>query len=446
MWPVTTDARPARAVARVLLSPWAIAVVFLAVHAWLIQEAWKWEPQIFGDVGLYEWWVREGLAADRWPVFDYAWVYPVGALLAITPPGWFTQSPEEYKWVWLGLVVVLDAIATVVLVRARPRGPLGAWFWLLFLLALGPIFLGRLDGVIAPIILIALVLSARHPAVAMGLATLGAWIKIAPGAVAVAIAATTRNWTDFARNVVLPGAGVTALVVGWALVMGSEGRVLDVFGEQSDRALQVEAVAATPFLLMGLNNPTYDPAWNDVIFTYEILGEAPGAVAEALDVVLPLVVLVIAALAWIAVRRRPERAQDVLLLTAAAELLALIVCNKVGSPQFIAWIGPPVAVAIAQFGNGTRAAARTWLPPALGMIVTAYLTYQIFPVKYGEFLGGFPEMITVGAVRNGLLVALLLGAIVRLVQIAAAGPRRAEEPAQQPAAAPALQKKEQDDT
>nr|WP_307816156.1 glycosyltransferase family 87 protein [Myceligenerans indicum] len=439
-----TDARPARVLTRALLSPWGIAIAFVAAHAWLIREAWSWEPQIFGDVALYEWWARHGVESSWWPVFDYAWVYPVGALVAITPPAWVSHSTAGYEWVWLGLVTALDAVATVFLARARPRGRVAAWFWLVFLVALGPIFLGRLDGVIAPVILIALVIAARHPATAMTLATIGAWIKIAPGAVAVAIAATSGSLHRFARNVVLPGATVTAVVLGWALLLGSGGRVLDVFGEQSDRNLQVEAVGATPFLLQGMDNPKYDPTWNDEIYTYELHGSAPDRMAEALDVALLVVVLVIAVLAWFAVRRRPERAQDVLLLTAAAGLLALIVCNKVGSPQFIAWLGPPVAAAVALYGRDRVEARRTWLPPAIALIVTAYLTKLIFPVNYGEFLGGFPEMTLVAAVRNGLLVALLLGAVVRLVQIAATADRR-DAPVRASAGAPALQK-EQDDT
>ncbi|RPF19674.1 glycosyltransferase family 87 protein [Myceligenerans xiligouense] len=439
-----TDARPVRVLTRALLSPWAIAVAFVAAHAWLIHEAWQWEPQIFGDVVLYEWWARSGIDTARWPVFDYAWVYPVGALVAITPPAWVSQNTAGYEWVWLGLVVALNAVATVFLARARPRGPVGAWFWLIFLVALGPIFLGRLDGVIAPIILVALLIAARYPATAMALATIGAWIKIAPGAVAVAIAATSGGVYRFARNVVLPGALVSALVLGWALAGGSGSRVLDVFGEQSDRNLQVEAVGATPFLLIGMDNPKYDATWNDEIYTYEVLGSAPREMAEALDVALLVVVGIIALLAAFAVRRRPERAQDILLLTAAAGLLALIVCNKVGSPQFIAWLGPPVAAAVALYGRDVTEARRTWLAPALGLILTAILTKMIFPVRYGEFLGGFPEMTLVGAVRNGLLVALLLGAVVRLVQIAAAADRR-DVPARASAGAPALQK-EQDDT
>ncbi|GAB3175044.1 hypothetical protein GCM10027059_48190 [Myceligenerans halotolerans] len=439
-----TDARPFRVLIRALLSPWGIAVAFVAAHAWLIHEAWQWEPQIFGDVALYEWWARNGIEAARWPVFEYAWVYPVGALVAITPPALFSQTTAGYEWVWLGLIVALNAVATIFLARARPRGRLAAWFWLIFLVALGPIFLGRLDGVIAPIILVALVIAARHPATAMTLATIGAWIKIAPGAVAVAIAATSGSLYQFARNVVLPGALVSTVVLGWALAGGSGGRVLDVFGEQSDRNLQVESVGATPFLLIGMDSPKYSPTWNDEIYTYEVLGSAPRDVAEALDVALLVVVGLVALLAAFAVRRRPGRAQDILLLAAAAELLALIVCNKVGSPQFIAWLGPPVAAAVALYGRDAAEARRTWLPPALGLIVTAILTKMIFPVRYGEFLGGFPEMTLVGAVRNALLVALLLGAVARLVQIAAAADRR-DVPARTSADAPALQK-EQDDT
>ncbi|GAB4086616.1 hypothetical protein GCM10028784_32460 [Myceligenerans cantabricum] len=445
MWAVLTDARPARVLTRVLLSPWAVAVAFAAAHAWLILEAWQWEPQIFGDVTLYEWWARNGTGEGYWPVFDFAWVYPVGALLAITPPAWFSETTAGYEWVWLCLVTALDAVATVFLARARPRGRLAAWFWLAFLVALGPIFLGRLDGVIAPIMLVALVIAAKHPATAMTLATVGAWIKIAPGAVAVAIAATSSSLYGFARNVVLPGAIVTAVVVGSALALGSGGRVLDVFGEQSDRNLQVEAVGATPFLLIGMDNPKYDPAWNDEIFTYEVLGTAPAELAEALDVALPLAVLLIALLAAFVVRRRPERAQDVLLLTAAAALLALIVFNKVGSPQFIAWLGPPVAAAIALYGRDGAEARRTWLPPAVGLLVVAYLTKEIFPVRYDEFLGGFPGMTLTGAVRNALLVALLLGALARLIQIAVTERRRKEDPAETSVAVP-VSEKEQDDT
>src|SRR5690606_13331850 len=156
--------------------------------------------------------------------------------------------------------------------------------------------------------------------------------------------------------------------------------------------------------------------YDDVIYTYEVLGEAPDAVAQALDVALPVAALLLAALVWWAARRRPDRVGDVLLLGATAELLALIVFNKVGSPQFIAWIGPPLAAAIA-LGSRSQGTRRTWFLPALGTLVVARLTMEIYPIRYGEFLGGWPLATTVGALRNALLVALLVGAVVRLVQL-----------------------------
>src|SRR5690606_11783841 len=215
-----------------LQSPWLLALAFVVVHARLVHEAITWQYTIFGDVTLYEWWARHGLGTGEWPVLDYDWVYPAGALVPVVAPSLVTDDLLGYEIVWTALIVALNAAATVLLVRSTPRGALGAWWWLLFLLALGPIFVGRLDGVIAPMILAALVLARRHPRIATAVATAGAWIKIAPGAVVVAIAATRRDARDLLRAVVVPGAIVSAVVVGVALAGGAGTRALSVFGEQ----------------------------------------------------------------------------------------------------------------------------------------------------------------------------------------------------------------------
>lgn len=414
--PRTRGADVLRSASRVLRSWPALWVGFLVVHGWIIVQAWVFGGQILGDVGLYEWWVRTGMSDGWWPVFGYDWVYPLGALGPMLVPALLSSSTEGYSWAWMILVTLADAVAVALLGRARPHGRAAVWFWLAFLAALGPIWIGRLDGLLAPIILVALLVAVRRPAVAMTLATIGAWIKIAPGAVALALAATTSDVRRLLRTVVLPGAAVTAVVVGVAFAGGGQDNVLDVFGEQSDRQLQVEAVAATPFTVARLWDPSIRVEYDDVIYTYEVLGEAPDAVAQALDVALPVAALLLAALVWWAARRRPDRVGDVLLLGATAELLALIVFNKVGSPQFIAWIGPPLAAAIA-LGSRSQGTRRTWFLPALGTLVVARLTMEIYPIRYGEFLGGWPLATTVGALRNALLVALLVGAVVRLVQL-----------------------------
>jgi hypothetical protein len=405
-----------RSVTRVLSSWPALWMGFALAHAWIILQAWVFEAQIFGDVNLYEWWVRNGMDVGWWPVFNYDWVYPIGALAPMMVPALFADSTHGYYWVWMGLVTAANATAVLLLGRARPHGRVAVWFWLAFLVSLGPIWIGRLDGLLGPIILVALLVASRRPALAMTLATVGAWIKIAPGAVALALAATASGAKTFLRAVVLPGAAVCAVVVGVAFAGGGQDNVLEVFGEQGDRQLQVEAVAATPFTVARIWDSSIQVEYDDVIYTYEVLGEGADAVAQALDVALPAAAVLLAALTWWAARRRPDRVGDVLLLGAAAELLALIVFNKVGSPQFIAWVGPPMAAAIA-LGSRSQGTRRTWFLPALGTLLVARLTMEIYPLRYGEFLGGWPLATTVGAVRNVLLVALLVGAVVRLVQV-----------------------------
>lgn len=417
-------------VTRVLSSWPALWVAFALVHGWIILQAWVFDGQILGDVNLYEWWVRNGMNAGSWPVFDYDWVYPLGALAPMWVPALFTESTHAYYWVWMGMVTAANACAVIVLGQARPRGRVAVWYWLAFLVALGPIWIGRLDGLLAPIILVALLVAAERQALAMALATVGAWIKIAPGAVALALAATASSAKGFLRNVVLPGAAVCAVVIGVAFAGGAQDNVLDVFGEQGERQLQVEAVAATPFTVARLWDSSIQVEYDDVIYTYEVLGERADAVAQALDVALPIAAIGIALLMWWAARPRPDRVGDILLIGAAAELLALMVFNKVGSPQFIAWIGPPIAAAIA-LGTRSQGTRRTWFLPALGTVIVARLTMEIYPLQYPEFLGGWPLATSIGALRNALLVALLVGAIVRLVQVARSRmhtPKRVEGP------------------
>ncbi|MCL1870220.1 MAG: glycosyltransferase 87 family protein [Promicromonosporaceae bacterium] len=403
------------AVGDVLLSPAGLISGFLLAHAWIVLDAISWSGEIFGDVSLYEWWARKGIDQGWWPVLDYDWVYPPAALLPVTLPAAGTTGFAAYAFMWCLMVIVLNGVAFWLLVRTPPRGRLAAWWWLAFLVALGPIWLGRLDGVAAPLILIALVLAARRPAVATAVATLGAWIKIAPGAVVVALAASVASLRRFVRHIAVPGAVVSVIVVGLALAGGAGQRAWSVFGEQQARTLQAESVAATWFSVARLWDPSVRIAFNEQIYTYEIQGEAARDVASFLDMALPIAVIVVGLVAWAAARRRPELAHDVMLLSAAATLLALIVFNKVGSPQFIAWVGPPVAAALALAGPGAR---HVWSPPALGMLGVAALTQVLYPVAYGKFLDATPWMVVVPALRNLALVVLLVGAVVRLVQLA----------------------------
>ena len=102
-----------------------------------------------------------GLAEGQWPVLDAPWVYPAGAVAPMLLPGLAgTVSTAGYALGWCLLVTLLDGLATAALLRERPddsRTTTGAWWWLAFLVALGPVALGRLDAIVVPLMILSLI-------------------------------------------------------------------------------------------------------------------------------------------------------------------------------------------------------------------------------------------------------------------------------------------------
>lgn len=93
----------------------------------------------FHDVDLYRYWMWLGAHLGVWPVLGGAWVYPAGAILPmLVPAAVSTTSGYVYALVWCALVTVLDALAVVVLMR-RSRSFAGTWWWMGFMVLLGPV-------------------------------------------------------------------------------------------------------------------------------------------------------------------------------------------------------------------------------------------------------------------------------------------------------------------
>src|SRR5690606_4235010 len=129
---------------------------------------------------LYRFVAEGALEGNRWPVLDGPWVYPPGALVPVLLPALIGATElVPYTLVWCATLTTLNGVATAALVR---RTTAGAWWWIVFLAAFGPVALGRLDGVLAPLVVIALLAAARAPRLASTLLAVGAWIKIVPGA------------------------------------------------------------------------------------------------------------------------------------------------------------------------------------------------------------------------------------------------------------------------
>ena len=388
-------------------STWLLWAVCLAVHGSLVVQTLRTHDASFGDVLLYRWWVGQGVQEGTWPVltdgWQYSsWVYPVLALvpMALAAALGGLLGPEA-GW----LVVALGASLGAFALLARPERRAGAWYWLTFLMLLGPIALVRLDVFVAVTVLVGLVLAARRPRAAALVLTVGAWVKVVPAALVWSLFATTsRRW----RDVVLPAGALTVLVVGAATSLGGGARVLSFLGEQGERGLQLESVGAgAAMLARGLGVEAH-ATYNEDIYTYEISGGVAAVVAQLLPLVLAGLMLLVAVLTWSA--RRAGR--ETVAWSALAFLAAAIVGNKVGSPQFQMWLLAPLAFGLA---GGPRSWA--WRSAALAGLVAALATQYTYPYHYDGLVALAPTSVVVLVVRNLAVLAVLVTAVLQLVRL-----------------------------
>ncbi|GAA3877034.1 hypothetical protein GCM10022381_19470 [Leifsonia kafniensis] len=368
-----------------------------------------------GDLPLYRTWAEEGLNSQIWPGLTLPWVYPIGALAPITLAA--LGGPGLYLVFWFLMTMALNAgaIAALTDFGRRSSGYAAAWWWMLLCFVLSPVALLRLEGITAPLVIIALVLLARQPVIAAVLLTVATWIKVWPVAVLLAIVAVSRHRMSVIATAVVVSAGVVAGV--WAL--DGLGYLTGFITMQSDRALQLEAPVSTPWVwLAALGSPGSFVYQNFAIATREVAGPGAAAAASAMTPLMILAISGVVALILLAKRRNADSAH-LLLLGALALSSALVVFNKVGSPQYMLWIAPIIAVGVATDWQ-------RWRIPAYLMLAIGVLTTLIFPVFYLPLIDGDPAALIVLTVRNAMLIVMLGWSVQRLWMLASG---RATEPA-----------------
>ncbi len=400
--------RLARAVTHPLPLWIAFVVVHLAVGAIAFSFA---DGSGIGDVRfIYPFWIQEGLEHGRWVGIQLPWVYPILAL----PPMVLADAlgPALIAPLWLGMVVVVDAAAFAFVVRwgADRRGALAAWWWLAFLLLLGPIALTRIDSIATPFALVGVLLLAGAPRAAGALLAIGAWIKVWPAALlAAAFVAVRRRW-----HVLLGVVVVSLVVVAVVLLLGGAANLLSFVTEQSGRGLQIESGLATPWIWAAALHPGGPVSiyYDTRILTFQVRG--PGVDATA-ALATPLLVLGVGAVlvSGVIAARRGSDAAEILPPMALGFTTALIVANKVGSPQYVGWLAVAVVLGMAVHAAGRGA---SFAGPAVVALVTAGLTQLIYPTFYDGILSLDPTMLFVLSLRNLLLLVLFVWAIALLVR------------------------------
>jgi glycosyl transferase family 87 len=387
---------------RVGSNPVALWSAFLLVHLWLGILNLYGPGLPLGDVTIvYKYWSDQVFIGGYWVGIHSSWVYPVLAIFPMILSGLF--GPANYAGTWLTLILLLDAAAFAVLIGLgrRARNTAAAWWWILFLALLGPIALGRIDSVTVPLGVLGVLFISTRPRTAAVILTIAAWVKVWPAAIVGAmIVATRQRWA-----ILLTAGGVSAAIVAIALAFGSGANILSFFTMQADRGLQVESPISTVWMWMAFNRvPGTTVYYDQHLLTWQVTGDGVGMASALMTPVMALAVIAIVLVAVLAVRRGAAPAL-VLAPLSLALVSALIAFNKVGSPQFIAWLAVPIVLGLTT----ARENNRWWFAvPAVLAAVAAGLTQTIYPVLYGWLLGLHPLMLTALTVRN-LVVFVLLG-------------------------------------
>ncbi|MGV8913628.1 MAG: glycosyltransferase 87 family protein [Rhodoglobus sp.] len=390
----------------------ALGLTFIAVHLVLGLLNLSAPGLPLGDVTIvYARWAEQASESGIVVGVDMAWVYPLLALAPILAS--VTFGIEHIAATWLVLVVVMNVVALGFLTQwgRSHRGIVVGWWWAAFLIALGPIALARIDTISVAVAIIGVTLLRSHPQTAGIVLACATWIKVWPAAlVLAALIALRGRW-----RLAIAAAATSGTIVVFALLAGAGWNVFSFITEQTGRGIQIESPIAGIWLWQIVaGTPNTAIYYDTTILTFQIAGAGTEIVAAVFTPLLAVVVVVIALLGVRAVRAGVTAA-SILPILSLALVSALIVVNKVGSPQFISWLAVPIV--LGMLSHKFPASPSFRLPAVLTLVIAA-LTHTVYPYLYHFLLAANPAMLTIVSVRNLLLIALLGWAIVGLVRLA----------------------------
>ncbi|MCO4255124.1 glycosyltransferase family 87 protein [Pseudarthrobacter cellobiosi] len=402
-----------------LNTPRGLLTGFILVHlGFLIFAALlSLRGEAFSDTFIYRDWARAGFDEANLSGGPSPWVYPILALIPMALAG--LAGPGPFFFLWVLMTTILNGWGLAKLTeRGRNLNAIPAgWWWLVFTLLMGWLGFARVDGLTAPIVLVALAYGVGQPFIASVLLAAATWVKVWPAAVMLALFAVVKN----RLLVVLAGVATSAVVVALAAVVGSVPKLLNFLTQQGDRGMQLEATFTTPWLWLSVLNIGDSRMYmNTDINSMQVDGPGTAVMSVLMQPLLILAALLVAGLTFWALHNgklngngKADGAVDrtELLLAGALTLAtAFVVFNKVGSPQFMVWLAPAVAVGLAH-------SWREWRVPAAMLIAIAVATFFIYPLFYDALSHNNPLMAGVLTIRNVLLVVLFLWSVRRLYSL-----------------------------
>jgi len=301
--------------------------------------------------------------------------YPLPAVGVLVAPWLLARATGVgYGHVLMVVALCTDLAFSLALWRWAPaRRDAALLVWVLAVPLLGATAYARFDLLPGVLVGVAVLLLATYPRVALGAAAVATGVKLWPALLLPGMLAGVRRRGPASAVVAVLG----VMLVGATLYLGGVGRLLSPMTYQSHRGLQIESLAATPAMVLWLEDPgTWHVAYA-ASKAYEVTG--PGVPALLALTTLATVLLVVALLLawWWSWGRCTRLGTDSVVWLSLAAVTGFVATGKVLSPQYLLWLLPAAAAGVA-----VARAARPMVTWTVLLLVTTALTHLVYPVFY----------------------------------------------------------------
>lgn len=386
--------------ARLAISP---ALAWVATRALTFVVFAVWEYTVRRDV-LYYWRSVSSMFGGR-PVSQTLREYPLPVLITMLPQYLLALgNPNVMLVLYAASMLAVDAWFLRALMRAadthsghlKQRWSPAVAFWIAFVPVMGSLSYFRFDLLPAVLTGIAMLSTLSRPAKTGLFVAIGAALKLWPALLLPAMVVDRNRWRATVGAFVVTGAG---LVVA-SVAVGGVDRLVSPLRWQSQRGLQIESIPATPLMVARAVHP--HGVWrifNSRFKAFEIHGLGAAAVIT-MSTLLQIAAVVFFVMLWSrAFRNTPSaNSNDPLLMgwVCVATVALMTVTNKTLSPQYILWLGGPIAVMLVHTPLDRRVRRVATI-----LLVTAGVSQLIYPIFYSGIDG-------VSATRRPYVTAALL--------------------------------------
>ena len=321
-----------------------------------------------GEVGL-------GQTLNEYPT-------PVAWMLAI-PYGLGAGTHRGYQIAFIGLMMVLDAAFAWALWRtAGRRRDAGLTFWVWFVFLMGPLCYVRFDLVPAVLAGAAILVCRRQPWLTGALTGIAAAIKLWPALLILPFTTVRRGRRATVFGFLIAGLGLALI----SLISGGLPRLVSPLTWQSDRGLQIESIWATALMVLRIPRPATWVVGMSRYQAFEVFGPGVGfwLVISSIATLLGLVIM---AALYVRGYRTPRPTSGTVGVLILATIAITIVTNKTLSPQYLVWLGGPMAALLIMRARDVNGRVTVFGRFGIQLLVLALITHLVYPITYSGLYG-----------------------------------------------------------